>query len=296
MFSLNQLRTFLEVARLGSVREAAETLVVSQPAVSAALSALQREVGTPLVERDGRGLRLTAAGVLIARYARRVFALMDEGKRRACEAAGANTGRLRLAAVTTAAEHLIPEMLRRFQRIEPGVELDLEVGNHERVWDRLAHWEVDLVLAGRPPLEAPFRTVATRVHELVVIARPGYAAGGASLAHATWLTREPGSGTRAAMEEFFGRLGIEPPRLTIGSNGAILACVRAGLGVSLVSRDSVERELGDGLLEIVPTPATPWLRYWHLVTGTDREPSRLVQRFTAFMVEESGFLTRPYRA
>jgi DNA-binding transcriptional LysR family regulator len=228
MLSLNQLRMFLEIARTGSVREAAEALVVSQPAVSAALAGLQREVGAPLVARAGRGLVLTQAGTELAVYGRRIFALIEEGTQRARQASKTVSRRLRIAAVTTAAEYLAPALLRRFREREPALDVELEVGNHQRVWDRLAHWEVDLVLAGRPPVGHPFCSVATRRHELVVIASSTGPFETHALAQATWLVREAGSGTRTATDEMLAQLGLDPPKLTINSNGAIQACVRAG--------------------------------------------------------------------
>jgi DNA-binding transcriptional LysR family regulator len=293
MLSLNQLRTFLEVASAGSVREAAENLVISQPAVSAALAGLQREVGAPLVTRSGRGLVLTEAGEQLALYGRRVFALLAEGTSRARESAVTAHRRLRLAAVTTAAEYLAPDLLRRFREHEPEIEVELEVGNHSRVWDRLGHWEVDVVLAGRPPHGAPFVTVATRAHELVIIAPTQRSFDAETLAQTLWLVREAGSGTRAATEDLFALLGIDPPRLTIGSNGAIQACVRAGLGVSLASGDAVDGEVSAGTLLAVPTPLTPLARNWHLVTSTDRALPSSAARFIAFVSETSSFTLVP---
>jgi DNA-binding transcriptional LysR family regulator len=289
MLSLNQLRMYLEVVRTGSVREAAEALVISQPAVSAALAGLQREIGAPLVARSGRGIVLTEAGEAVAVYGRKIFALIDEAAQYARQVTKADLRRLRIAAVTTAAEYLAPDLLRRFREREPDVEVELEVGNHMRVWDRLGHWEVDLVLAGRPPAGSPFRTVATRAHELVVIAPAERRFDATSLAQAVWLVRETGSGTRAATEDLLGHLGIDPPRLTINSNGAIQACVRAGLGVSLASRDAVENELRAGSLQTVATPLTPLARAWHLVTATDRDVPNSAARFLAFVADTASF-------
>ena len=290
MLSLYQLRAFLEVARLGSVQETADALVVSQPAVSAALAGLQRALGVKLTERDGRKIRLTAAGKTFELYGRRIFALLDEARQRAHELADASASRLRLAAVTTAAEHLVPQLLQRFRQQERSIDVELDVGNHVHVWDRLSHWEVDLVLAGRPPHDLPLRTLATRAHELVVIAPAGDTFASAPLGAATWLVREPGSGTRAATEECFAALRIDPPRLSIASNGAIGACVRAGLGYSLVSRDAVERDLRAGLIQQIPTPVTPLDRQWHLVAARDRDVPPAVDRFVAFAVKHHAFV------
>ncbi len=290
MISLYQLRAFLEFARLGSVAETADALVVSQPAVSAALAGLQRAAGVKLTERDGRRIRLTEAGKIFEVSGRRLFALLDDAKRRAHEIADVAAGRLRIAAVTTAAEHLVPDMLRTFRQQQPSVELELDVGNHAQVWNQLRHWEIDVVVAGRPPQELPFKTLATRAHEMIVIAPADDAFGSLPIGAVPWLVRESGSGTLAVTEECFAALGIGPPRITIASNGAISACVRAGLGYSLVSRDAVERDLQRGLLNQIPTAATPLNRQWHMVVARDRDLPPSVERFVEFAVTDCAFV------
>jgi LysR family transcriptional regulator, low CO2-responsive transcriptional regulator len=284
--TIGQLRTFLAVAATGSVRAAAERLVVTQPAVSAALSALQREIGVALVSRDGRGLRLTPAGKAFAEHARRALGLLDRGVSAATEAAEPDRGRLRLAAVTTAAERLVPPLLATFRLHLPDVGLSLEVGNRRRVWDLLAHHEVDLAIAGRPPGNQGNQTVATlatRPHDLVVVGPHQAPAPGTSplsrtalrrvapsdLARATWLLRESGSGTRTATEEFLRSQELEPPVLTLGSNGAIREGVLIGLGITLVSRDAVSAELADGSLTEWRCPPLPLRREWHVAAPAE---------------------------
>ena len=287
--TLGQLRTFLALATSGSVRVAAERLFVTQPAVSAALASLQQEIGVALVEREGRGLRLTPAGEAFADYARRALGLLDEGMAAAVTAAEPERGRLRLAAVITAGERLAPSLLAGFVARYPGVDVSLEVGNRRRVWDLLAHHEADLAIGGRPPATAV--TLATRRHELVVVAArpPGSSPASrrritrkvslAELARATWLLREPGSGTRASAEELLGQLDIEPRVLTLGSNGAVVESVRIGLGVTLVSRDAVDEYLQSGDLEEWRYGPLPYERAWHLVGAVNQPISGVPQRF-----------------
>jgi DNA-binding transcriptional LysR family regulator len=289
MLSLNQVRTFLEVAQTGSVRLAAERLVVSQPAVSSALAGLQKTVGSPIVERDGRGVRLTPAGERLALYGRRIFALLDEAVVEARAAANPKSRRLSLAAVPTAAELLLPELLGGFRAQREEVDLELEVANKDLVWERLAHWEADLVLAGRPPQDAQFVTLAVRPNAVVVVGPPGRTFSLGELARTTWLLREPGSGTRETMQAVFAELGIEPPAVTIGSNGAIRECVRVGLGISLLSRDAVARELANGTLTEIATPITPLVRDWHLVGGRERDLPSGAQRFLDYVVASGAF-------
>jgi LysR family transcriptional regulator, low CO2-responsive transcriptional regulator len=274
----SQLRTLLAVVETGSVHGAAERLVVSQPAVSSALASLRRELGVGLFERDGRGLRVTPAGEVLADYGRRVLGMLDEAAVATIARADPERGRLRLAAVTTAGEHVVPQILTSFLAVHPDVEVVLEVGNRRRVWELLGTREADVAIGGRPPVEGNLVTVATRDHELVVIAPPDGSRTGeprvvslVELAARTWLVREPGSGTRATAGEVLAELGIAPPTLTLGSNGAICESVKAGLGVALVSRDAVSADLATGQLQEWRVGPLPLRRQWHLVVRAGEE-------------------------
>lgn len=292
MVSLYQVRALLAVAGTGSVQRAADELVISQPAVSAALAGLQRSLGVPVVARNGRGTRLTPSGERLAGYGRRLFALMDEAVTESRAAAVQDAGRVRLAAVTTAAEQLLPELLGAFRSAAAEVDVVVDVANKHRAFDRLRHWEADLVLAGRPLQDGHFRSVAVRSNAVVVVGPPNRTFGPDELARATWLLREPGSGTRETTRHLLDVLGIDPPAVTIGSNGAIRECVRAGLGVSVLSRDAVARELRDGTLAEVPTPHTPLVRDWHLVASAGRELTTGAKRFVDYAIASGAFRER----
>jgi DNA-binding transcriptional LysR family regulator len=126
--------------------------------------------------------------------------------------------------------------------------------------------EADLVIGGRPPGHVGDAVVrAVRPNLLVVVAAPEVAAG-FDISHTTWLQREAGSGTRATGEALLSGLDADPPRLTLGSGGATLACAAAGLGATLASRDAVSRQLEHGELVEVAVPGTPLRRPWHAVT------------------------------
>jgi DNA-binding transcriptional LysR family regulator len=268
-----RLRAFVAVADAGSVRAAARRLVVTESAVSAAIGALTREVGVPLIEREGRGLRLTAPGRTYAGYARTILGLHDEALAAARGDSDPEHGRIRVAAVTTAGEHVLPALLAAFLARHPGVDLRLEVGTSEQVWDLLAAHRADLVIAGRPPRGLPGTVVrAVRPNALVVVAAPAIAAS-FEPGRTRWLLREEGSGTRTTGEALLAGWEADPPRLTLGSNGAVIAGAAAGLGVTLVSRDGVAGHLADGRLVEVKAPPTPLRRPWHAVTTEPAQPS-----------------------
>lgn len=272
--TFNQLRTFVEVATAGSVIEAARNLVVSPPAVSAAVGAIERELGVELVERAGRGLVVTPAGVVFARYARQVLALLETAKAATAEALDPERGQLRLAAVTTAGEHVVPRFLASFRDRHPGPGITLEVGNRDRVWDALERHDADLAVGGRPPGGGRFVTLATRPNVLVLVAQ-GIGTPSVrdvdveTVARSVVLLREEGSGTRGTAEELLDELGADPRTLTLGSNGAIRESVQVGLGITLISRDAVARELDEGTLEEWTCPGIPRQRAWHVVARAD---------------------------
>lgn len=151
--TLTQLRSYLAVVRTGSVTAAADELVVTQPSVSAAVSALSRELGVELTERVGRSVRPSAAGEAFAPYAADVIGLLDQGGRAAAEAAGQASRQLRIAAVTTAGEHIVPPLMEAFSATCPGVTLSVDVGNRERVFERVRTHRSDVAIGGRPPGE-----------------------------------------------------------------------------------------------------------------------------------------------
>jgi DNA-binding transcriptional LysR family regulator len=304
--TLNQLRSFLAVAESGSVRAAAEDLVVTQAAVSASIAALQKSLGVALVTPDGRGLRLTDAGASYARYARRILGLLDEAGRAAVAAADPERGELRIAAVTTAAEQIVPGILGGFRRRHPQTGVRLEAGNRDRVRSLLDRHQVDLVLTGRPEPAWDVVVHAVRAHELVVVAAPelsaaartgegaGAAAGAESgwllpwLARQTWLLREPGSGTRASTDALLADLDISPLTLMVASNVAIRESAQVGLGVTLLSRDAVAAELAEGKLAEIPVPGTPLHRDWYLIARPGPLPPAAT-RLVAHALRAGGF-------
>jgi len=300
----HQLRTFLAVAEAGSVSDAADRLVVSQSAVSASLAGLQRELGVRLLERHGRGIRLTDEGAVYAGYARRILGLLDEALIAARDGNRPERGHVRLGAVPTAGEQVVPGYLATFRRRYPRAQVSLEVAARDDVFARLTAHEVDVAVAGRPPASSALVSRAVADNDLVLVAVPGLVPTDrrrvelAVLAAVPWLLREPGSGTRETMLGYLAERELVPPQLTLGANGAVIAGAAAGLGVTLVSRSAVAREISAGQLVVLPAPGTPILRPWHVVTRSDvPAPARLflTHLLDSSSVEASPRFVRPAR-
>lgn len=278
--TLTQLRTLLAVADTGSVRAASEKLFVSQPAVSGALSSLERELGVELVQREGRGLRLTVAGTELVSSVREALALIDHGIRTAQSVEEPGRGSVRIAAVTTAAERLLPPLLAGFRRQYPEAHVTVGVGNRTTMWDALRDGDADLVVAGRPATNRRVRVLGRAENRLIVVGPVRRGAMGPAgskrvwpaaeaLGPLTWLLREEGSGTRIATDELLAEIGVDPPRMILGSNGAVEQAAIAGLGVGLISTHAVAESLSEGRLAVYECPGTPLDRPWHLVARDD---------------------------
>ncbi|MGI8558769.1 MAG: LysR family transcriptional regulator [Solirubrobacteraceae bacterium] len=287
--TLTQLRSFLAVVRAGSVTEAADALFVTQPSISAAVTALSRELDTALLERVGRGVQTTAAGAAFAPFAADVIGLLDAGARAALEAAEATQRALRIAAVTTAAESFVPGLMHRFSIAHPDVGLMLSVGNRQRVLELVAAHEADVAFGGSPPETGRIEAHAFMTNELVLVCAPDAPLARreqvsvGELVGCTWLLREPGSGTRTVNEVFLAEHGLASQTLTVGSNGAIKQAARAGLGVSFVSRCAVEAELQGGLLETIDIEAAPVARRWHVMQSSIGPRRAIVEDFVGFV-------------
>jgi DNA-binding transcriptional LysR family regulator len=289
--TLTQLRTLLAVADAGSVRGASERLLVSQPAISGAVASLERELGVELVRREGRGLRFTPAGRAFVSSVRAGLALVEYGVRQAKSIEEPGRGTVLIAAVTTAAERMLLPLLAEFRRHQPHADVVVRVGNRATVWQALREGGADLVVAGRPPPALRARTLGRADNRLIVVGppagtRPASGSAGSvpptvvttshgrlrqrlvALSATTWLLREEGSGTREATDELLAKLGLDPPRMILGSNGAVEQAAIAGLGVALISAAAVAGSLASGQLAVYECRGTPLDRPWHLVASS----------------------------
>jgi LysR family transcriptional regulator, low CO2-responsive transcriptional regulator len=306
--TVTQLRSFLAVVRTGSVTAAAEDLVVSQPSVSAAVSALARELGVELTERVGRNVRPTPAGKVFAAYAADIVGLLDQGARAAREAADRAASELRIGAVTTAGEHIAPQLMQAFAARDPEVTLSVDVGNRERVFERLRTHRSDVAIGGRPPedgivgerfLDNPIVVITAADDPLAKARRVAVE----QLGSRPWLLREEGSGTRSMTEEFLAANDLHPPTRTLGSNGAIKQAARAGLGVSLQSRLATHLEVEFGLLGTIAVDVPLPRREWYVIRPSHGPVRPAVERFLAFVrsdearaAVEHGLTPPPARA
>ena len=289
--TFRQLATFAAVARLGNVSRAAEEMNLTQPAVSIQLGILEDAAGTPLLQRGPRGVKLTEAGELLAVYASRILELWREAGDAMAMHKGEVAGLLRVGAVTTA-EYLLPPLLLEFVREHPKVKVKLQVGNRAEIVSRLAGWEVDLAIMGRPPTELKTASAAFAKHPMAFVASPQHplmavpGLGLAALNDANLLVRERGSGTRTTVEQLFKDADVA---LDIGSemssNEAIKQMCAAGFGVAFLSLHACVVELETARLALLPLPDNPIERDWHVMHLADRPLPLVASAFESFLRE-----------
>lgn len=288
--NLNALRLFAAVVESRGFSRGARAAGVSQPAVSKAVRQLEREVGLPLVERGGRGLRLTEAGEALAEHARRIFAEERAAEEEVRARRGLEAGSLRVGASTTIATYLLPPLLAAYARRHPGVTLRVASLNTREVVQRLRGYELDVALVEGPVAQAGVDVVPWREDELVVVAPIDHRLGGAGpveaaeLAEEIFLVREPGSGTRAVAEAALLEHGVALRRtVELGSTEAIKRAVTAGLGLAVVSRATLADELALGALRIVEVRGVRIPRLLSRLALAGRRPSPAARAFEVLL-------------
>ena len=301
--TFRQLRVFTEVARHLSFARAAEVLHLTPPAVTMQVKDLEGHVGLPLFERTGRQVALTTAGEYMLVYARKVLATLKDAEDAAARLKQVEAGQLTIGMVSTA-KYFLPRLLAEFQREHPGVELRLAVGNREQLVKMLHNNEVDIAVMGRPPKELATRAepfaahphvfVAPTDHPLLKIGHPTVE----SLRPYGFILREPGSGTRAAMEKFLEKSRMEPRVvMEMTSNETIKQAVMAGMGISFLSLHTLGLELEHQLIATLDVEGGPVLRAWNLVHTLSKLLSPAAEAFRYFMLERAeSFLADKYGA
>lgn len=290
--TLRQLEIFEAVARMQSVSRAAEHLHLTQPGVSLQMKSLVEAVGQPLTEPVGRGIRLTQAGRDLAETCRELAAIWSRYEARLDDVEALRHGRLRVAVVTTA-KYFLPKALGQFVKAHPGIEVELEVQNRQGVLARLKERLDDMCVMSAPPSDEDIEAQPFLDNPLVVIAPRGYRAQGSTLkelAQERFLLREPGSGTRMAIDEHLTRERVSlPHRMTVGSNEAIKYAVAGGLGLAILSRRSLsEDDLAE--IKVLEVRGFPIERAWFVVRWRDQHVSAAAEAFHRYLLEYAATL------
>jgi LysR family transcriptional regulator, low CO2-responsive transcriptional regulator len=287
--TFHQLKVFEVTARRGSFTRAAEELFLTQPTVSIQMKQLTKAVGLQLFEQVGKRLYLTEAGKELLNTCQDIFERLDQFEMTVSDLQGLQRGQLRLSVITTA-KYVIPRLLGPFCQQYPGIDVALIVTNHEHILERLRDNLDDLYIPSQMPdnmdvhchpfLENPLVVLASRKHPLAGEAHIPIE----RLNNEPFIMREPGSGTRQAVEQLFEAHNISiKVRLELGSNEAIKQAVAGGLGISVLSRHCMALEGERGQIALLDVEHFPIQRHWNIVHPKGKNLSVVARTFFKYL-------------
>ncbi len=288
-----QLAAFCAVVERRSFSQAAERLGVTQPAVSLQVRSLEKRLGVQLLDRSGRRVEPTEAGLRLFRNAQRLLQLeeqmLDEVS---SEGAGALSGELSIGASTGPAAVAVPVLLCEFQQRHPDLRVALEVHDTQAVVDLVAERELELGIVGAARRHRSVRFEPILEDEVILICLPGHAFAGRTigldeLRDATLIVMQEGAGVRQVVEDELRDMGVRlrdlATSLELGLQESVRSAVQAGYGVTFISRTAVESDLAAGTLAEARLAGMNAKREISLVRATGRVPTRAAEEFVAFV-------------
>lgn len=296
-YTLNQLEIFHKVAELQSVTRAAEALHLTQPAVSIQLRNFQDQFDIPLTEVVGRKLYVTDFGKEIAAAAEKILYEVYAINYKTLAHKGQLAGRLKISVVSTG-KYVMPWFLADFVRENTGVELVMDVTNKTKVVESLERNEVDFSLVSVIPDNMAVSKVDLLENKLFLVGNRNVKARkqvdlDQVLEH-PFIFREPGSGTRQAMERFIERNRLKVvKRMELTSNEAVKQAVLAGLGYSVMPLIGIKNEIGAGTMKILPVKGLPIRTMWSLIWLKGKRLSPVASAFADYVQKEKhGIIAR----
>lgn len=279
LWDSTRLRLLVEIERQGSLSAAAKAVGIGQPTASGHLRLLETAAGQRLVERNGRGSRLTEAGQVLSARAREALAALAAGEEELSALAGLEAGTIRIGASTTPGVYLLPDTLGCFSRDHPNVVVEVEIASTGEMLERLSSGRVQLALVGETDVDERVELLPFLSDEIVGIARPGALRirngrlEPSELAEQTLLVREAASSTRQITDRVLGGLEVRPARSwELDSSEAIKRAAREGLGVAFLSRYAVAEEVERGELASFRLAGTPRIERGLYVARLARRP------------------------
>jgi DNA-binding transcriptional LysR family regulator len=287
-----QLAAFCAVVERRSFSQAAERLGVTQPAVSLQVRALEKRLGTQLLDRSGRRVEPTEAGLRLYRGAQKLLALEEQLVADVTASTdGALSGDLVLGASTGPAAIVVPVLLGEFQRESPGVRVFLTVSDTHTVVERVAERELELGIVGASRRHRGVRFEPFFADEVILACPPGHRFAGRTvsldeLREETLILMQEGAGVRQIVEDALRRQGVRlrdlDVRLELGLQESVRRAVEEGFGVTFISRTAVEPELADGRLAEARIEGLDVSREISLASAAGRARTRVADAFVEF--------------
>ncbi len=294
-----RLRVFRSVAAHLNFSRAAQELLLTQPAVTQQIKALEQELGAPLFDRAGGRIALTAGGRALLPFALQLKALGEEAEAAVAAASGQHAGELALGASQTIAQYLLPGLVASFLREHPQVRVTVRTGNSREMLQALLAREVHLALIEGPEQRKDVHLEPFMEDHMVLVVPAGHPWAGreiepGSLREQPLLMREVGSGSRRVVEQALAAAGLRMKDLTLGleldSTEGLLSAVEAGLGLTFVSRWAVRNQLALGTLKLARVRDLALARRFSLAYAAGPEPGGSVGAFRALLLAHAAEL------
>jgi len=297
LMDTRQLAAFCAVVEKSSFSQAAEKLGVTQPAVSLQVRALEERLGQTLLDRSGRRVEPTEAGLRLYRSAQRMLALEEQLYDEVADESGGLQGTLAIGASTGPGAHLVPLLLCEFQRAHPELHVALSIWDTQTVSEKVAQRELELGVVGALRRSRSLEFEPLVRDEIVLAVPPGHRAAGGTvsvdeLREETVIAMQEGAGVRQVVDEELRRAGLRvrelEPRLELGLQESVKSAVAAGFGVTFISRTAIEGELAAGTLAMARVESLDPARQIYLVRAKGRPPTRAAAAFLEFAREKTS--------
>ncbi len=283
---IRDLEVFLAVAKYLNFTRAGEEIHLSQPSISVRIHQLEEELGVKLFEQAGKKVLLTEAGHLLVPYARRVVADLENVRQVMKEYQGLEQGSLRIGASTTPGMYLIPRIIAQFKGVYPKIDISLSIENTRRVEEGIVKNEFDLGFVGGHLINEEVETIPWLIDEIVLVVPPSHPLALQQqiklidLAKERLIFREPGSATRAVIENHFRTWNLQiKAAVELGNPEAVKQAVMSGLGIAFLSKFSVETELKAKVLVAVKVQELSISRELKMVYRKGKHLSRATKAF-----------------
>jgi DNA-binding transcriptional LysR family regulator len=291
-----RIRVFRAVAQHLNFSRAAEELLLTQPAVTQQIKALEDEFGVPLFDRGGGHIALTAGGKALLPFAEKMKELSDEAVASVAEAFGQQAGELALGASQTIGQYLLPTFVAGFRRTNPKIRVTACSGNTDEMLEALLARKIHLALIEGPEQRKDLHIEPFMEDHMILVvpANHGWANHEVEmddLKSEPLLMREFGSGSRRVIEQALSKAGAKTKDLTISmeldSTEGLLSAVEAGLGVTFVSRWAVRNQLSLGTLKVARVHGLKLSRRFSMAYAAGPEPTGVIGTFRGFLLSQA---------
>ncbi|NQX67352.1 LysR family transcriptional regulator [Paenibacillus alba] len=288
------LRVFVAVTEQRNFSRAAELLNLSQPAVSLHIRNLENEFSSKLMHRSPKHVMLTEAGEILYRRAKEILALYEQGKQEIHLLTEKVTGAIHIGASFTIGEYILPRLLAEFAHQFPEVEMSVTIANTEEITQALKANKLDLGLVEGQVSPNGLQVSSYMKDEMILIASNSHPLVSKKtvkpemLHDLTWIFREHGSGTRSFNDQFIQAAGLRIKRSYVfNSSQGVKEAVSAGLGISILSRWIVRKELESGEICAIPlSPKLPERNFW-IIQNQDHSPTMAIQMFLHMLLQRA---------